>query len=118
MYASKRSVRRAQGVEKKYKEPTHSNRKATKGNEFRVQVIKDKFGFVVKRIVHYSPRRIAKLQKYNKLLEEYREAQMAAYQAQQEEGDNDVKGMEAVPAVEPVNEIVEIPNEETEIKID
>ena len=98
MYASKRTVRKAQGIEKKYKEPTHSNRKASRGNEFRVQVIKDNFGFVIKRIVHYSPKKLAKIAKYNKLLEEYRKAQMEAYEAQQHEGDNDVKGIDAAPA--------------------
>ena len=112
MYASKRTVRKAQGIEKKYKEPTHSNRKETKGNEFRVQVIKDEHGFVVKRIVHYSPKKLAKIAKYNKLLEEYRKAQMEAYEAQQQEGDNDVKGIDAAPA----EVVAEAVPQETEIK--
>lgn len=116
MYASKKSVRKALGIEKKYKEPTHSNRKASRGNAFRIQVIKDKFGFVVKRIVHYSEKQLRKKAQYERLLAEYRAAQMEAYKAQQEEGENDVTGMEAAPAVEPVTDIVEIPNEETEIK--
>ena len=112
MYASKRTVRKAQGIEKKYKEPTHSNRKATNGNEFRVQVIKDEHGFVKKRIVHYSPKKLAKIAKYNKLLEEYRKAQMEAYEAQQQEGDNDVKGIDSAPA----ETVAEAVPQETEIK--
>ena len=91
MYASKRSVRKAQGYQKKYKEPTHGNRETTKGGHFRVQVVKDKFGIVTKRIVHYSEKQLKRIAKYQKLLAEYRMAQMEAYKEQQQEGENDVK---------------------------
>lgn len=109
MYASKKSVNKAQGVVKKVKELKHGNGKITEGREHRIQVIKDEHGFVVKRIVHYSPVKLRKIQKYNKLLAEYRAA-MQAESEKQFEGENDVKGMEASPAVEqPATEIVEVP---------
>ena len=105
MYATVRSVSKAQGVEKKNKEPKHSNRKVDRGCEYRVQLIKDDHGFVKKRIIHYSPKKLEKIQKYNKMLEEYKKA-MQAESEKQFEGENDVKGMEAVPSVE-APEVVE-----------
>ena len=108
MYASKRSVRKAQGIEKKGKEPEHGNGKVTRGREYRVQLIKDEHGFVKKRIVHYSPKKKKKMAKYQKLLDEYRAAQIEAYQ-KQVEGENDVKGIEAKPTEKPVTDIVEVP---------
>ena len=94
MYASKRSVRKAQGVDNKNKEPKHGNGKVTEGREYRVQLIKDQHGFVKKRIIHDSPHKLMKIQKYKKMLEAYRAAELEA-QKQQIEGENDVKGMDA-----------------------
>lgn len=104
MYATKRSVTkgaisRGEISEKKNKEPKHSQRKIDKGCEYRVQLIKDEHGFVKKRIIHYSPKKLEKIHKYNKMLEEYKKA-MQEESAKQFEGENDVKGMEAAPAVE------------------
>ena len=111
MYASKRSVRKAQGYQKKYKDLTHSNRSETKGGYFRVQVIKDKFGNVVKRIVHYSERQLKRMAKYQKLLAEYRMAQMEAYKEQQQEGENDVKSGGVVSEPAALEKTVELPKE-------
>ena len=111
MYASKRSVRKAQGYQKKYKDLTHSNRAETKGGYFRVQVIKDKFGNVVKRIVHYSEKQLKRMAKYQKLLAEYRMAQMEAYKEQQQEGENDVKSGGVVSEPAALEKTVELPKE-------
>lgn len=109
MYASKRTVRKAQGIEKKGKEPKHGNGKITRGREFRIQLIKDEHGFVKKRIVHYSPRKLKQIAEYQKMLAEYKAA-MITEQQKQLEGENDVTGMEAKPAEkEPATEIVEVP---------
>lgn len=105
MYATKRSVNKAQGVEKKGKEPEHNNGKITDGREHRVQIIKDAHGFIKKRIVHYSPRKLEKIQKYKKLLEEYKAAELEAQKAQFE-GENDVKGMDSAPVEEPAKETI------------
>ena len=110
MYATKRSVNKAQGVVKKNKEPKHGNGKITSGCEYRVQVIKDEHGFVTKRIIHYSPRKLRLMQKYNKMLEEYKKA-MQAESEKQFEGENDVKGVEAKPVEQPATDIVEVPAE-------
>lgn len=100
MYATKRSVRKAQGIEKKGKAPEHNNGAITRGREHRIQIIKDEHGFIKKQIVHYSPKKLLKIQKYNKLLEEYKAAMQAEQQGQLE-GENDLKGVEAKPS-EPV----------------
>jgi len=118
MYATKRSVRKAQGVEKKGKEPKHNNGKITEGREHRIQLIKDEHGFIKKRIVHYSPKKLLKIQKYNKMLEEYKKA-MQEESEKQFEGENDVKGVGEFPAgdkfvrneEQPVTDIVEAPAE-------
>ena len=73
MYASKRSVKKAQGTFKS-NEIKHNNGKITEGRGHRVQIIKDKHGFIVKQIVHYSPRRLMALQKYEALQKAYLEA--------------------------------------------
>ena len=110
MYATKRSVNRAQGVEKKGKEPKHNNGAITRGREHRIQLIKDELGFIKKRIVHYSPKKLLKIQKYNKMLEEYKKA-MQEESEKQFEGENDVKGIEAKPVEQPATDIVEVPAE-------
>ena len=105
MYATQRTVDRHFGI-KKSKEPKHSQRKTGRGCEYRVQVIKDEHGFVTKRIIHYSESKLAKIAKYNKLLEEYRAAQEAAYKAAQEEGENDVTGAKLMPLETPDETVV------------
>ena len=115
MYASKKTVtkgaiKRGEIAEKKNKEMKHGNGKITDGCEYRVQLIKDEHGFVKKRIVHYSPQKLAKIAKYNKMLEEYRKA-MTDEAQKQVEGENDIKGMEA-GAEQPVTDIVEVPEVE------
>ena len=99
MYASKKTVtkgaiKRGEIAEKKNKEMKHGNGKITDGCEYRVQLIKDEHGFVKKRIVHYSPQKLAKIAKYNKMLEEYRKS-MADEAQKQIEGENDVTGMKS-----------------------
>ena len=85
MYASKRSVRKAQGIEKG-KAPKHNNRQVTEGRGHRIQVIKDEHGFIKKQIIHYSPRRLKLLQKYNELQKKYQEAVEAEMERRKAEG--------------------------------
>ena len=113
MYASKRSVNKAQGVSKKKSDVKHGNGKITEGREHRIQFIKDEHGFIKKQIVHYSPHKLQKIQKYNKMLAEYKAA-MQAESEKQIEGENDVKGVNVKPAEtneQPATDIVEVPEE-------
>ena len=114
MYATKRTVTkgaisRGEIGEKKNKEPKHGNGKVTEGREYRVQLIKDQHGFVKKRIIHDSPHKLMKIQKYKKMLEAYRAAELEA-QKQQFEGENDVTGIDTKPVSE--DDSKEVPAEE------
>jgi len=99
MIASKRSIRKAQGVDMKDKQPKHNNRKITNGREHRLQIIKDEHGFTKKIVFHYAPRKLRKIALYNKAVEEYKAFKEAEAQAAQQEGENDVKGVEVKPEV-------------------
>ena len=82
MFASKRSIRKAAIVKGEFKpkeQPKHNNKKITPGREHRIQQFRDKHGFVTGQIVQYGPRRLKKLEKYNKLMEEYNKAYLAEH---------------------------------------
>ena len=75
MYASKRSIRKAQGNAKKGT-LDHNNKKVTPGRLHRIQVIKDEHGFIKKTLYHFSPRKLKAIQQYSEALAKYKAAQM------------------------------------------
>lgn len=79
MFASKRSIKKAaikNGKIAPKEQPKHNNKKITRGRSHRIQVIKDKDGFIVKTMMQYSPRKLRAIHEYSKLLAQYKAAQM------------------------------------------
>ena len=79
MFASKRSIKKAaikNGKIAPKEQPKHNNKKITPGRLHRIQVIKDKDGFIVKTMMQYSPRKLRAIRRYSELLAQYKAAQM------------------------------------------
>lgn len=98
MYATKRSVRKASGINSE-KHGDFNNKKITPGRDHRIQIIKDEHGFVQKVIKHYSARKLNAIHKYSEALAKYKAEQMAQNGEVPVLGADNVKTEAAVPEV-------------------